>query len=223
MDDKHSRAPKQSRSRESFDRVIEAAIELLDTGGLPALTLAEVSRRSKVSIGSIYCRVASKEDLLRAVQARFLEDMDREFSSMINRLRRRGLPLRELVPALVREQARFLHRHTALINAFVTRGMEDPVVAALGRKYHAQSALDFKLLLLERHNEFLHADPEHAAATCFTVVYGALARYLGLGGNRETGAGEGDWKKLIEDLGLMSLAFLAMDLRSIAAPVDAGR
>jgi AcrR family transcriptional regulator len=212
----HARSPKQLRSRESFDRVIEAATELLAKHGIDGLTLAEVSRRSKVSIGSIYCRVASKDDLLRVVQARVLAAMDQEFSAMVNRIRRRRLPLRVLVPTLVRELAQFLRRHVAHLNAFIALGGRDAVVRALGRKSHAQTALDFKLLLLERHNEFVHPDPEHAAATCFTVVYGALARYLGLGATSEGGAGEGDWKQLIDDLGLMAIAFLALDLRSMS-------
>lgn len=212
----HARTPKQIRSRESFERVIDAAAALLSRGGIQGLTLAEVSRRSKVSIGSIYCRVNSKEDLIRAVQAHVLEGMDHEFSNMVNRIRRGGLPLRELVPTLVRELASFLQRHVALLNAFIGISSSDPVIATVGRKYAAQTALDFKLVLLERQSEFVHPNPEHASATSFTIVYGALARHLGLGGGRDTGANEGDWEKLIEDLGLMVLAFLAMDLRSVA-------
>ena len=211
----HARAPKQSRSRQSFDRVLDAAAALLAEGGNHALTLAEVSRRSKVSIGSIYCRVESKDDLIRAVQVRVFEQMDQEFSGAVNRIRRRSLPLAELVPTLVREQALFMKRHARLINAFIERAPHDPVVQATGRKFYAQISLDFKLLLLERHSEFRHADPEHAAATCHAIVHGVLARYLGLGGGAETGAGEGDWRQLVEDLGLMTLAFLATDLREI--------
>jgi AcrR family transcriptional regulator len=215
VDSAHSRKPKQSRSRESFDRVIEAATELLRERGAQTLTLAEVSRRSKVSIGSIYCRVESKDDLIRVVHARALGNMEHEFAAIINGIRRKRLPLRDLVPLLVRELAQYLRRHADLLSAFIERGAQDPVIASVGRKAHAQTALDFRLLLLERQNEFVHPDPERAAATCFTIVYGALARYLGLGGNRESGAGEGDWKQLIDDLGLMSLAFLATDLEQI--------
>lgn len=215
MDSAHARRPKQSRSRESFDRVIEAATELLRERGAQALTLAEVSRRSKVSIGSIYCRVKSKDDLIRVVHARVLASMEQEFAAIINGIRRKRLPLHELVPLMVHELAQYLRRHTALLSAFIERGAQDPVIASVGRKAHAQTALDFRLLLLERQSEFVHPDPERAAASCFTIVYGALARYLGLGGNRESGAGEGDWKQLIDDLGLMSLAFLATDLAQI--------
>ena len=223
MDTAHVRTPKQIRSRESFDRVIDAAAELLSKGGLQALTLSDVSRRSRVSIGSIYCRVKSKDDLIRAVQAHMFVRIDHEMAAIVNRIRRKSLPLYELVPTLVRDLAHYLRRHGALLNAFIERGAQDSVVAAVGRKAHTRAALDFRLLLLERRSEFQHPDPEHAAAMSFTVVYGVLARYLGLGGARETGAGEGDWKQLVEDLGLMALAFLEMDLRKVARPVRSAK
>ncbi len=193
--------------------MIAAAIEILREKGLEGLTLAEVSRRSHVSIGSIYCRVEAKEDLIREVQAHVFREMEHEFALLVNRVRRRMLPLRELVPALIRELALYLKRHAALLNAFMQQGGRDPLVASVGRHAYQQNMLDFKLILLERHAEFRHPDPEHAAAAAFTIVYGSLARYLGLGTmlGEHAGAGEGDWKQLVEDLGLMTVAYLMVE------------
>jgi hypothetical protein len=53
------------------------------------------------------------------------------------------------------------------------------------------------------------------------VVYGCLARYLGLGSQ-----GEGDgggWNELIEDLGLMALGFLLMDPKQMTQSGKSGR
>ena len=49
------------------------------------------------------------------------------------------------------------------------------------------------------------------------IVFGVLARYLGLGvaSDEDAGQGSGDWQRIVEDLGLMSLAFLATDLRQV--------
>jgi AcrR family transcriptional regulator len=221
MDHPYARAPKQTRSRQSFDRMLDAAIEIINEGGLAALTLAEVSRRSRVSIGSIYCRVDSKDALIREVQARALTEMDHEFAMLVNRVRRKGLGLRELVPTIVRELALYLRRHARLLGAFMQQAAVDPVIESVGRKSWQQNALDFKLILLERHAEFRHPDPEHAASTCFMVVYGCLARYLGLGSQ-----GEGDgggWNELIEDLGLMALGFLLMDPKQMTQSGKSGR
>jgi AcrR family transcriptional regulator len=218
MDHAFAREPKQARSRQSYDRMLDAATEIINEGGLPALTLAEVSRRSNVSIGSIYCRVDGKETLIREVQARTLAQMDREFALMLTRVRRRGMTLRELMPTMVREMALFLRRHSQLLSAFMQQAAIDPLIETVGRKSYQQTALDFKLILLERRNEFQHPDPEHAAEMCFNVTYGCIARFLGLGA---MGVNEGNWNRLISDLGLMTLAFLAVDLKRATQPARA--
>ena len=64
--------PQQERSRASFERVIEAATSLLEEEGYDGFTLAEVSKRANVSIGSIYARVKSKDDLFYVIQDRYM-------------------------------------------------------------------------------------------------------------------------------------------------------
>jgi AcrR family transcriptional regulator len=207
----HARAPKQRRSRESYDRVILAAADLLREGGLSALTLAAVSRNAQVSIGSIYCRVDGKDSLVREVQAVMLPEIEREFTLLVNRVRRKQLPLGEMVPLLIREFAHYLHKHAALLAAFMQQGDHDSVVEEVGRRSFQQTLLDFKLLLLEYASEFGHPEPEEAAVMCFTVAYATLGRYLGLhsGVRGHGGAGEGNWRRLVEATGQMCWVYLA--------------
>ena len=72
------RAPKQERSRRSFDKAVDAAISLLVERGSDAFTLVEVAERAGVSTGSIYTRVDSKDDLLRFAHAREMARMGQE-------------------------------------------------------------------------------------------------------------------------------------------------
>jgi AcrR family transcriptional regulator len=220
LDISHARTPKQRRSQESYDRMIKAAVELLKEGGLVALTLSAVRARARVSIGSIYCRVENKEALVREVQAVVLQQMEKEFAVLVNRVRRQMLSLRELVPVMVSELAHHLRRYAPLLAAFMQQAERDPLVEEVGRKAYQQNLLDFQLMLLERKDQFQHPNPEHATRTCFSVVYASLARYLGLnsGAPGHQGAGEGNWQQLVEDLGAMSLAFMMLD---ISRAVDA--
>ena len=64
------REPKQERSRQSFEKAIDATVSLLSERRSDAFTLAEVAQLAGVSTGSIYGRVESKTDLIRAAQAR---------------------------------------------------------------------------------------------------------------------------------------------------------
>lgn len=203
----HAREPKQDRSRASFERLLDAASALLAERGYSDFTIAEVSKRSKVSVGSIYGRFENKDALVRATQERVLARMDEEYAGLVNRIRRKRLPLSVLVTTSVKELADFHRRHAGELIPFMDRASSDSVIATVGKKYHGQMALDFKLLLLERRTEILHPDPDRAASTCFAVIYATLARHLGLGSSKDV-AGEGDWRQLVEDLGQMSLTFL---------------
>ena len=62
------REPKQSRSKASLERLLKSAAELLTEKGYAEFTLQEVSARAQVSIGSIYNRFKSKDDLIRQIQ-----------------------------------------------------------------------------------------------------------------------------------------------------------
>ena len=64
--------PQQERSRASFERVLQAATSLLAEKGYDGFTLAEVSERAGVSIGSIYARVKSKDELFYVIQDRYM-------------------------------------------------------------------------------------------------------------------------------------------------------
>lgn len=211
----HARAAKQDRSRASFERVLDAAEALLGEKGYGAVTLNAVSRKAKVSIGSIYGRVDSKDALLRALQVRVLDRIELEHHAMVNRIRRRGLRLHELVPAIIRELANHLRRHAAVLSVFMERATSDPVIAGLGKRRFTELARDIELLILDCKDEIGHPEPEHAAHTCFSMAYASLARYLGLGSSPDV-AGEGDWKQLVEDLGLMCLYFLIFDAHHAA-------
>ena len=54
------RPPLQNRSRESLERVLIAGKKLLEEKGWEGFTVQEVSRRAKVSIGSIYARARAR-------------------------------------------------------------------------------------------------------------------------------------------------------------------
>ena len=204
-----ARAPKQERSRASFERVIEAATAILRERGHADFTLAEVSRRSKVSIGSIYCRIDGKDALVHIVQQRVYQQLEREFAEIVNRLRRQSLPLRKLIPPLVRDDAELYRRYGSIFNAMFALAPDDPVIAATGKHAYANAEMDFKLLLLEHRDEITHPDPEHAARFAYAMAWDLIARRLGFGSRG--GMSEGDWRELLDDLAVATLAVLLID------------
>ena len=198
--------PKQNRSKASLERLLNAACELLTENGYKDFTLQEVSKRAKVSIGSIYNRFKSKEDLIRLLQVRELETLEVETAMVITRIRRKQLKLRLLVPEVISEYANLLKKHKGILRPLMEISAVDEVVATYGKTHAAQNIADFIQLLLERKEEISQPDPARAVDHIFKVVYAALARYLGLG-IMDGVSGEGDWEELLDDLSQITLHY----------------
>lgn len=207
---KGPRSPKQHRSRSSLRRLLDTTARMLEANGYAGFTLQEVSKRSRVSIGSIYHLFANKQELVREVQIQFLESIDQDLALLVNSLRRRGLSLRDLIPQIVSEYGEFLRKNARLLRVFMQIAPMDDLVAAAGKESFAQSVRDFELLILDRRTEIRHPVPDRAVNAAFRIMYAAIGRYLGLGTTADVMA-EGDWDELIEDVSQMVLSFLLCD------------
>ena len=58
------RAPKQRRSQETLRRLREAGLRLIDDAGADALTVQEVAKSARSSVGSFYQRFRGKDEFL---------------------------------------------------------------------------------------------------------------------------------------------------------------
>jgi AcrR family transcriptional regulator len=205
-----AREPKQERSRASFERALDSAVALLVERRSASFTLAEVAERSGVSIGSIYARVDSKDDLLRAAHAREMVRIAAQQRGVFDALSSAEEEFARTVRRVIRATAEVLRDDAGVMAPFMVLANDDPVVAEAGRATHGELAEAFGRVLLARRPEIRHPDPEHAVAWSFTVTYSVLARWLGLGSDLAS-AGEGEWEQILDDLAAMVMAFLAGD------------
>lgn len=68
------KAPSQVRSRETLGRIYDATNELLDENDFSKVKMVDISARAGVTIGSIYQRFGSKNDLLWWIYEAYLDD-----------------------------------------------------------------------------------------------------------------------------------------------------
>src|SRR3954468_19621909 len=61
------RQPRQQRTREQWDRVLDAGVHLLEEGGHEAFTIAALCERAGVPPRALYARASSKDSLFLAV------------------------------------------------------------------------------------------------------------------------------------------------------------
>jgi AcrR family transcriptional regulator len=64
----HVLQPRQKRSREALERIVEAAEFLLRTRDLDAFSMADVAQIAEMPIGNIYRRFRGKAELLQAIK-----------------------------------------------------------------------------------------------------------------------------------------------------------
>lgn len=70
------RPPQQARSRAALERLLASAEEVLVSEGLEKLTIARVASHAGVSVGGVYRRFASKEQLIDAVKLALAERLE---------------------------------------------------------------------------------------------------------------------------------------------------
>lgn len=72
-----------SRGDETRRAIYEAAIELIATHGFEAFNLRELASRCGIKAGSLYNYMASKEDLLKTLLERVMNDLLQEFDEQV--------------------------------------------------------------------------------------------------------------------------------------------
>lgn len=202
------REPKQERSRLSFDKALDAVVELLMERRSDAFTLVEVAKRAGVSTGSMYGRVSSKDDLIRAAHAREMERISEEQRTVFAGSPPPGEAFGPAVERVITTSADLLRRNAAVLAPFMIIANQDSQIAQVGGRAHAEMRAAFVAALETRADEIKHPDPRHALDWSFTVVYSVLARWLGLGSAQDA-AGEGEWWTILADLTHMVMAYLA--------------
>lgn len=121
------RTPKQRRSTETRDAIVEAAARVFAELGLEKATIAKIATVAGVSPGSMYQYFESKESLIVAILERETESQQRMLLELASRLGTEDLPA--LVRAFVRESLVQLESKRALNRVLLH---EVPRVAGLG-------------------------------------------------------------------------------------------
>jgi AcrR family transcriptional regulator len=198
--------PLQERSRAAFERVLEAGTEVLREGGFEAFTIAEVSRRSGVSVGSIYER-ANKEGLFLAIHARWTDAISAEQDELLLALEGRDLGPEQLVREAVAAVAKVFFDHGKLMHVFMIRASLDATIRERAGDASARNAETFERLLLRHRSAILHDDAEMAVDVAFRLVYSTIARRVMRGDTFESRRPLA-WEELVDELGEVCVRYL---------------
>lgn len=183
-------------------------------------SLADVSRRAKVAISSIYYRVKNKDDLVRLIQQRAYEEFDRDYASLVADIRRRGPGLHGRVAAMVKGVGELMRRHSSVFSAMIELAPSDPLIAATGEQYYHSHLREWTGLLLELREKISHPDPEQAARFTFSLTIDVIGRQLANTPRGDPKAHQKAWRELLVDLAIACVALLEVDPRSARRVVN---
>ena len=173
------RPPKQRRSRESYERVLDAAHALLEENGFEGLTVQEVaSAVGRVGRRDLRALRQQGERCCARSHARLMESMSEAGRAGRGIRRRAADGAAAAIVAVVGGMARIMNGNRKALRAFMHLGAVDEVISARGSEASIALSKAFKGALMPYRSEFRHPDPEVALDVAFRVAYSTLARQV---------------------------------------------
>jgi len=200
------REPRQRRTREQWDRVLDAGVSLLEEGGYEAFTIAALCERAGVAPRALYARADTKDALFLAV---YEHGMSRVLASerVFDDLDRRATAFSQRVEQAVRGLVRVFAENTDFLRAVVLISGAHPEVRRRGEVYRAAIG--------QRFGAFL--DPPGGASDqktqfCFAMVFSAMVVRVAYG----PGFGPaGCLEELTEELVTMARRYLQPEVAAV--------
>ena len=205
------RAPRQPRSRASFERMITAAHELIAESGLEGATVQGVLLRSGVGSGTFYARFDGRDALLAYLAIRFRLDAEEGWAGVLSPPRWRAAGPSEIVTQFTRMAVIWMHAHGALLRAFLIHAMTYEGYDLLEQTAELDNTLADHLtrLLLPRAEQFTQDEPEQAIRLATLQVFATLrSRFIFAWGDRPDGIED---QELASELASIFLRYLGCD------------
>jgi AcrR family transcriptional regulator len=112
---------KQDRARETYDRLVAAAFELLEDRELEDITIAELARAAGYSVGAFYARFTSKDEFFEALIADHIVYRTQRRTELFATLRDD-----ELIDRLIEDLVTYFWRRRHFWRAALKRSIRDP-------------------------------------------------------------------------------------------------
>jgi AcrR family transcriptional regulator len=168
------RPPRQARSQQTLDRLLDVAEALLEEKGFDDVGVAEIAQRAGSSVGSFYARFPDKAALLHALQERFADEGTATADDALDPARWEGAQIPEIVGAVVAFLVGIHRDRRGLLRALWLAQALRPEFRARATALSLHVSRRLSALLLERREEIAHPDPARAIAFGLWQVIASL-------------------------------------------------
>lgn len=105
------RIPQQERAERRVEKLLDSAAEVIAANGYEAATMTEIAARAGASIGAVYQYFPNKEAIVRALRAKYGDELEQRWTLLDEALGE--MPLEQLVSHLVDGIVQFTEEHPA--------------------------------------------------------------------------------------------------------------
>jgi AcrR family transcriptional regulator len=174
------RPPQQVRSRETLDRILDAAEQVLADKAFGEATLAEIMERAGVTVGAFYRRFPDKDALLHHLDERFFAELHRRADDTLDPARWSDASSREIIREFVAQAVEVYSSRRGLLRSLFLRARTDAVLQRSAMRVNEVFIARLRGLLVPR-GGIAHQDPERAVELGLMMLVGALRELVVFG------------------------------------------
>lgn len=160
------RQPRQARSQERVNQILDVAEQMFISEGYDATTTKAIAARANVPIGSLYQFFPDKKAILQALTMRYMELLHQRFSEL-NTTETASLALSTCVDQMIDATDQFFTDHPGYHAIFMQVQGRMPELEAIETAADAQLIQDLVTFLSQYHSDVDDADYE---AIAFVLV-----------------------------------------------------
>lgn len=174
------RVPQQARSRERFNRILDAAADLFVEVGYESVTTDEIAARAKTSVGGLYRFFPDKLAVFHALLDRYFNQL-RELFALLHSDETIQLPLETYISQLVDGFDQFVSGNPAFRTVFVQSRLL-PTTIAISTAFNQEIAQQLATFFARRNPALEQAQRELLAT--ISVEVASTLDLLALSGDR---------------------------------------
>ena len=179
------RPPRQARTQQSLERLLDAAETLLRDKSFDDIHVSDIALRADTSVASFYRRFTDKNALLHGLHERFFDEAVATADAALDARRWEGAGIREILASVFPFLIEALQRRETLQRAVYRLALSDEAMRERSFRLRRYVLGGLGELILERSSEIRRSDP--AGAVSFALVQaGALITECYLTGMRDT-------------------------------------
>jgi AcrR family transcriptional regulator len=170
--------PRQPRSQETLDRIVEAAYAITSREGFEAATLMQIASAAGVAVGTVYSRFRDKEALLSTLHERATTRSRRFIEERFLMERSPDQTLKTILEEMIRSSVELARSMAGFQRAAFQRALTDPAFAEREAEVRNVLAQATRKVFLARRNEIGHPDPDRAVQFFVTLYVSVITEHV---------------------------------------------